>query len=364
MMDKGFGHRNQSRRTIISAMRVTSSSSTKELLAALCAGEELAESQTRELFNCFMHGQYDEAEAAAVLIALRMKGETASEIAAAARVLREHMVRWDPGLPGVLDTCGTGGDGTGTFNISTAAALVVAGCGVPVVKHGNRSVSSRSGSADVLAALGVKIEGDAEHARRCLHEAGLAFCFAPSFHPALKHIGPLRRRLGVPTIFNCLGPLANPAGATRQLLGVSRPEMLDPMSGALAKLGTAHAFIVCSHEGLDEVSLSAPTRVREVRGTVVAAFEWTCADFGLEACALSELAARDAAESARIILQMLQGVDGPASRIVIANAAAGLLAAERVTTLRDGVKLATMSLATGAALQVLNKLRDLSAESA
>jgi anthranilate phosphoribosyltransferase len=330
-----------------------------ELLSALIAGRELTEGQVRAALHEMLLGRHDDAEAAALLIALRMKGETATEVAAAARVLREHMVGWEPGLPGVLDTCGTGGDGLGTFNISTATAIVVAAAGVPVVKHGNRAVSSRSGSADVLAALGVEIEGDAVHAQHCLREAGLAFCFAPHFHPALRHVAALRRRLGVPTIFNCLGPLANPAGAPYQLLGVGRPELLDVISGALALLGTNHTLIVSGRDGLDEVSLSAPTCVRQVRGTEIAAWEWTADDFGLPCCALDDLRVRDAIESATIIEGVLRGATGAATSVVLANAAAALIAAGRISEPRAGVAMAREALHTGRALQVLEKLRKL-----
>ncbi len=263
-----------------------------ELLSALFARQELTEAQVRGMMCEILLGRHDEVDAATWLIAMRMKGETAGEIAAAARVLREHMVRWDPGQPGVLDTCGTGGDGSGTFNISTAAALVVAGAGVPVVKHGNRAVSSRSGSADVLEVLGVPLESDPARARQCLHEAGLAFCFAPHFHPALRHIAALRRRLGVPTLFNCLGPLANPAGAERQLLGVGRIELLERHGRRVAQLGTQHALVVCGRDGLDEVSLAAPTLVRQVCGTEVAGWEWTADAFGLPPHALEQLRGR------------------------------------------------------------------------
>src|SRR5688572_30338610 len=189
-------------------LAVATPDSISETMNTLVRLQELTAEQIRHVLNQMMAGQCGEAEGAAFLTALRMKGETAGEIAAAAQVLRQHMVRWDPARP-VLDTCGTGGDCAGTFNISTAAAFVIAGAGVPVVKHGNRSVSSKSGSADVLAALGVSIEGDAAHARRALDRSGLAFCFAPNFHPSMRHVGPLRKKLGFPTIFNCLGPLAN-----------------------------------------------------------------------------------------------------------------------------------------------------------
>ncbi len=333
--------------------------SLQPLLAALLARRELSEADMRVAMRGMLGGDHDDVQRAAFLVALRMKGETSREIAAAAAVLREHMVRWDPGRPDVLDTCGTGGDGAGTFNISTATALVLAGAGVPVVKHGNRSVSSRSGSADVLASLGVHVEGDAEHARRSLHETGLAFCFAPNFHPALRHVAALRRRLGVPTIFNCLGPLANPAGAPRQLLGVGRLELLDVIAGALGRLGTEHALVVCGRDGLDEVSLAAPTLVRRVQGDDIAAWEWTAADFGLPPCTPDGLLARDPADSARIIERVLTGADGPATWVVLANAAAGLVAAGRVRAVCDGVEQARAALRSGGALQVLEKLRKL-----
>jgi anthranilate phosphoribosyltransferase len=329
-----------------------------DLLAGLIDRRNLADESMRALMEELISGRCGEAESAALLIALRMKGETTEEIAAAALVLRENMVRWDPGRPQVLDTCGTGGDGTRTFNISTAAAFVAAAAGVPVVKHGNRAVSSRSGSADVLAALGIAVEGDAEHARRCLDRAGLAFCFAPHFHPALRHVAAVRRRLGVATLFNCLGPLANPAGACYQLLGVGRRDLLDPMAGALARLGTAHALVVCGKDGLDEVSLSAATSVREVRAGRVTSWEWTPADFGLEPCRLADLHADGADASAALILQVLEGRDGPATRMVLANAAAALLAAEKVGSVREGVALSRQAISSGRARDVLEKLKN------
>lgn len=330
------------------------------VLAALLDGRNLAEGEMTALMEELMSGRAGEAETAAVLVALRAKGETPAELAAAARVLRRHMLRLDPGRAGVLDTCGTGGDGTGTFNISTAAALVVAGCGVPVVKHGNRAVSSQSGSADVLAALGVRVEGDLPFTRRCLDRAGLAFCFAPHFHPALRHVAPVRRRLGVRTLFNLLGPLANPAGADFQVLGVGRPDLLDTLAAALSLLGPRRALLVSGKDGLDEVSLAGPTFVREVAGSRVRAWEWTPDDFGLAPCDTAVLRVPGAAESAAVIRGILAGDDGPPTRVVLANAAAALVAVGRAATPREAVALAADSLASGRARRVLDQLLDCS----
>jgi anthranilate phosphoribosyltransferase len=325
-------------------------------LPLLLEGRDLSSDLIRSAVQDLTAGRFDEAEAAAFLVALRMKGESATELATAVEVLREAMVRLRPSDELALDTCGTGGDGTGTFNISTAVALVVAGAGVRVVKHGNRSVSSRSGSADVLAALGVGIEGGPAWAQHTLDECGFAFCFAPHFHPALAKVGPLRRKLGVRTIFNLLGPLLNPAGAEHQLLGVGAPALLDSLAGALARLGTRQAFLVCGRDGLDEVSLAAPTMVRKVTPRGVERLEWTPEDFDLEPVPLADLRADGPQESAAIIRRVLAGEPGPARRIVLANAAAGLLAAGRVLNLREGVEVAARAIDSGAAGLVLQRL--------
>src|SRR5579875_502814 len=329
-------------------------------LAALLERRDLAAMHMCQLMHGILDGACGEVETAALLVALHAKGETADELAAAAAVLREHCLPLAAGREDVLDTCGTGGDGSCTFNISTATALVAAAAGVPVVKHGNRAVSGRSGSADVLAVLGVRVEGDAQSARRCLQRAGMAFCLAPLFHPRLQHVGEVRRRLGVPTLFNCLGPLANPAGAAYQLLGVGRAEWLDRLAAALASLGTRHALLVCGRDGLDEVSLSGPTLVREVRGNTVAAAEWTPDDFGLAPCRLDELRVEGPQESAAVIRAVLQGEEGPARRMVLANAAAALMAAEKAASLPEGVAQAMHAIDSGRALGVLNDLVSLS----
>jgi len=325
-------------------------------LARLLERQDLPPVQMCELMHGILGGSLDELEMTALLVALHMKGETADELAAAAAVLREYCIPLAAGRDAVLDTCGTGGDGSCTFNISTATALVVAGAGVPVVKHGNRAISSRSGSADVLAALGVRVDLDAASARRCLEQAGMTFCLAPLFHPRMQHVGNVRRRLGVRTLFNCLGPLANPAGAAYQLLGVGRAEWLDRLAAALARLGTRRAFLVCGRDGLDEVSLSAPTQVREVTAGEVSAHEWTPEDFGLAPCRLDELRVQGPEESAAMIQAVLRGEEGSARRMVLANAAAALLVAEKVASLPEGVALASQSIASGRAAGVLDKL--------
>ncbi len=332
----------------------------RDFLTALAARRNLDEDQVRLLMRGIRDGDIGDVETAALLVAWRMKGETAEEIAAAAATLRENMVALDPPVPDVLDTCGTGGDGTGTFNISTAAALVAAGAGVPVVKHGNRAVSGKSGSAEVLESLGVSVGADPGHARRCLEHAGFAFCLASVFHPAWRQVGAVRRRLGVTTTFNCLGPLANPARSPYQLIGVGRPEWLAPAAHALARLGTRHALVVRGDDGLDEVSLSAPTRVFEVRGTAVHCREWTAADFGLEPVALEELRADSPADSAGRLRDVLRGIEGPALRVVLANAAAALVAAERAPTPAAGVALARASIRSGKARRVLDRLAAIS----
>jgi anthranilate phosphoribosyltransferase len=332
-----------------------------ELFPLLLTGRDLPAGAVTTAIRDLVAGRVDEARGAAFLTALRMKGETADEIAAAALVLREQMTRLVPVSGPVLDTCGTGGDESGTFNISTAAALVACGAGVPVVKHGGRAVSSRSGSADVLRELGVPVEAGPEWAQKCLDRVGFAFCFAPQFHRGMAHVADLRRRLGVRTIFNLLGPLANPANAPYQLLGVGKPELLDPLAGALAHLGTRQAVLVCSFDGLDEVSLAAPTMVRVVRGTEYEAREWSPEEFGLAPVSVRAIRAGGPAESAATIRGVLEGGgDRPARRIVLANAAASLWAAEAVTTLREGVERADAALKAGKARAVLEALRSAS----
>jgi anthranilate phosphoribosyltransferase len=327
-----------------------------DLLADLLDRRNLSAEQVRALWLLLQEGELSELQIAAALIALSVKGETADELAAAACVMREHMVRLDTGRDDVLDTCGIGGKPAGMVNISTAAALVVAGAGVPVVKHGNRSMTGPTGSADALSALGVAIDGGPEIARRSLAQCGLAFCFAPRFHPAWHRLAEVRKRLAVRTTFNLLGPLANPAAAKFQLLGVSRPELLDPMAGALRQLGTRRALVVCSTDGLDEISLSAPTQVRQIEDGKITSWEWTSRDFGLEPCSLAELRVHDSNESAARIQDVLRGQDGAVTRTVLANAAAALWLVDRVPAPAAGVAMAAASIRSGQAAMVLDRL--------
>lgn len=327
------------------------------IFRCLLARQELSKEHVVAILTALMTSGLGDIEAAGLLTAWRAKGETAGELAAAAMVLRESMIRLETDRNDLVDTCGTGGDGTGTFNISTATALVIAGAGVPVAKHGNRAVTSRSGASDVLQALGVKLQPGASWPRQTLENAGLAFCFAPEFHPALARVGPLRKRLGVRTIFNCLGPLANPASAAFQVVGVGSHDLLEPMGGALAQLSIEHGFVVVGEDGLDEVTLTGATRVLEIVRGRIQELTWHPADFGLPACKLADLAANDPEESAAIIRRILEGTAGPCLNIVLANAATALLATGRVRDLRAGVAFAHEAIRSGQAAQVLEKLR-------
>ena len=327
-----------------------------ELVTLLIDRRPLSPTQVAGLIQEMLTGEADDMQIAAALVAWRAKGETGPELAAAADYLRRHMVRLSCDRLGILDTCGTGGDESGTFNISTATALVAAAAGVPVVKHGNRAISSRSGSVDVLGALGVPVEVDVDRSRKCLNEIGITFCYAPRFHPALKQVANVRKRLGFRTVFNFLGPLLNPAEASNQLIGVGQPDVLDPLAEALATLGTDRSFLVHGKDGLDEVTLTGPTEVRLVQGNLITALQWTPEDFGLPRCTLADLRASNPEESAAQVMGILEGRPGPRADIVAANAAAAFVAVGRAPTLKEGVALARTVLANGQALQILERL--------
>ncbi len=328
----------------------------QELLGRLAAGEDLSREQMAWAVEQIMAGRCTEGEIGLLLMGLRLKGETAAEVAGAAQAMRRFMVPLPVKRQGVLDTCGTGGDGSGTFNISTATALVVAACGVPVVKHGNRSVSSRSGSADVLEALGVRIDTPVEQTAQCLEELGICFCFAPLFHPAMKHVAPVRRKLGVPTIFNLLGPLCNPAGVQYQLLGVGRPELRVLLAQAAAELGGKRVVVVHGQGGLDEVSLSGTTWATVATPHGTQELCWTAKDFGLRPVSVEELQTQGPQQSAQRIEQVLRGEDRTGARdVVLANAAAALWCAGACATVEEGVHRAAEAVDRGAAWELLQR---------
>ncbi|HEX2296479.1 MAG TPA: anthranilate phosphoribosyltransferase [Actinomycetota bacterium] len=329
------------------------------VLSRLLAGGSLSEEEAGTCMEEIMEGAATPAQVAGFVVALRAKGESIDEVAGLVRTMRRFAEKV-PVQGDVLDTCGTGGDRSGTFNVSTAAAIVCAGAGAKVAKHGNRAASSRCGSADVLEALGVKIDLPPEGVAACIEEAGIGFCFAPVFHPAMRHAGAPRRELGVPTIFNFLGPLTNPAGATRQALGVSDPKMIEPMVHTLGRLGSKHVLAFHGDRGLDELSTSGPSRVYELVDGEVR--EWTIdpAELGLEVSPLDAVAGGTAEENAATIRAVLGGEPGPRRDIVLLNAAAGLVAAGLAGEMAGGLRLAAEAVDSGEAAARLDRLVDVS----
>jgi anthranilate phosphoribosyltransferase len=329
----------------------------KQFLAKVMRGERLTEAEAGEAMGLIMDGEATPAQIGGLLAALAVRGETEDEIVGFARVMRARAVPLT--AKGAVDTCGTGGDGAGTFNISTVASLVVAACGVPVAKHGNRSASGSCGSADVLEELEVRIDAPVASVQRCLDEVGWAFLFAPGFHASTRHaVGP-RKELGTRTAFNLLGPLTNPAVPAAQVVGVPRPELTEFMAGCLRRLGVARAWIVHG-SGLDEVSLCGPTRVTAFENGDVRTFTVTPADAGLEPCAARALQGGDARENAGIARGVLEGRRGPARDVVILNAAAALLVAGRARDLRAGAAEAAAAIDDGRASQLLQKVVEVS----
>jgi anthranilate phosphoribosyltransferase len=326
------------------------------------AGRDLSMADMTAVIDLIMQGGCDESTVGSFLIALHEKGETVEEVAGAAAAMRHHMTALVSRHAVLLDTCGTGGDCSGTFNISTAAALLTAAAGVPVAKHGNRSITSKSGSADVLAALGVNIEAGLPTVQRCLDELGICFCFAPLMHPSMRHVAAVRRKLGVPTIFNLLGPLCNPAAAPYQLLGVGRPALRERLAAALHRLGTQRAAIVSGADGLDEVTLNGPTHVLLVEGESIESLSWTPADFGLAPSLLDSILVDGPEQSAVLVREVLAGVPGPARDIVVLNAAAALWVAGHACSLFAGAQTAEEALDSGAARQLLEDLAAVSWE--
>ncbi|MCH2202146.1 MAG: anthranilate phosphoribosyltransferase [Fuerstiella sp.] len=324
----------------------------------LIGGQDLSANEMRDCVGAIMDGECDAIDVASLLTAISCKGPAAIEIVGAAQAMRDRASRIAARQTPLLDTCGTGGDQLHTFNISTATAIVAAACGVAVAKHGNRSVSSSSGSADVLEALDVNIQLTPEQAAECLDEVGIAFCFAQLVHGAMKHAAPIRQALGFPTIFNLLGPLTNPAGAEYQLLGASTVERANLISTALSVLGTRKALVVCGNNELDEVCLWGPTTVFEVHAEQVKRSQWTPDDFGLLSCDVRSLRVGSAQESAEFVRLALAGEDSPVTRIVTANAAAALLAAERFQDLKEAVGHVQTVLNSGAATEKLSQLAE------
>ena len=332
------------------------------LLTAL-EGRSLSESEAAAAIGEVMDGQADEILVASLLTALRAKGESAEELYGAARAMRERAACIPARTPGLLDTCGTGGDGLATFNISTATAIVAAAAGVPVAKHGNRAASSTSGSADVLEALGVNINLTPEQVATCIDEVGIGFCFAPLCHGAMKNVAPIRKKLGFRTIFNLLGPLTNPAGAEYQLVGASRITTAEKLANALALFGVKRAVVVCGNDELDEVSLWGTTTAFVVEGERVSRTTWDAkALTDRDSVSPDELRVSSPDESAGRIRAILAGEVSSGSDIVIANAAAALLAASKTTTITDGLAIARQALRSGKAEQTLEQLVEISGQ--
>ena len=328
----------------------------REAIARLVEGADLTQPEAALVMEEIMNGQATDAQIGSFLTALRIKGETTDEIAAFARVMRECARKVNPKVSGVLvDTCGTGGDSMSTFNISTAAAFVAAGCGVPVVKHGNRSVSSRCGSADVLEALGINPETGPERASEILEKCSIVFLFAPLYHPAMRHAAGPRKELGIRTVFNMLGPLANPAGAKAQLVGVYHPGLTEKIAHVLSSLGLERAMVVHG-SGLDEISTTGPTRVSELAAGTVRTYLLRCQDVGIRPASLEELKGGDAAVNAQILRNVFSGTRGPARDIVLMNAGAAVYLGGKAGTIEDGIAKSEESIDSGRANTVLDNL--------
>lgn len=326
------------------------------LLEKAVRHEDLTEDEAAAAMREVMEGRANPAALGALLSALVMKGERPSEIVGFARTMREHAVKLSAPVSDVFDTCGTGGDRSGTFNISTTAAIVVAACGVPVAKHGNRSVSSQCGSADVFEALGVNVAAPPATVERALRDTGIAFFFARTFHPAMKHAAQVRTDLGIRTAFNLLGPLTNPAGATRQLVGVPRPELTELLARSLMMLGSKRAWVVHGADGIDEISTTGYTKVSECRDGAVNTFYVHPADFGIPKSDAAALKGGNAAENAAIVRDVLSGTDGPRRDVVVLNAGVALFIAGRANTIEDGIAMAASAIDSGAARQRLQQM--------
>jgi anthranilate phosphoribosyltransferase len=330
------------------------------LLRLALEGRALSRAQARAALSAIADGEGTPAQLAAFLAALKVRGETYDELVGFAEVMRARLVKVEIRRQPLVDTCGTGGDGLGTFNISTTAAFVAAGAGAAVAKHGNRGVSSKSGSADVLEALGVNTQLSAAQAARCVEKAGIGFLFAPAYHPAMKALAPIRRELGVRTVFNALGPMCNPAGARHQVMGVYAEELLEPAARALGELGARRALVVRSEDGLDELSIGAPTRVVDWNGRRLMRYSVDARALGIRRAPMKALRGGDARRNAAIAEEVLSGRKGPRRDVVALNAAAALLAAGVASSFKDGLERAAAALDAGLAYAALDRLREAS----
>ncbi len=335
-----------------------------DLIGRVSGGQDLTMEEMSAAIDQIMQGNCEQQQIGLLLTALRAKGETVDEVAGAARAMRKHMKLIRSDRDDLLDTCGTGGDGSGTFNISTAAALVTAAAGVPVAKHGNRAISSKTGSADVLAVLGVNIEASITQVEACLEKLGICFCFAPLMHQSMRHVAAVRKKLGVPTIFNLLGPLCNPARAAYQLLGVGKPELRPLLANALGRLGTKRALVVCGEDGMDEVTLGGLSHVTEIQQddgqTRSHEFTWTPSEFGLEQAGTEDMLVSGPADSAALIRRILAGEQGAPRDIVVMNAAAGIWMTKKGDTPQQCARLAAEAIDSGAAHALLARLSEVS----
>ena len=327
----------------------------REAIDKLVKRIDLSEADMRGSFGEIMSGSCADAQIAAFLTALRMKGETVAEITAAAGVMRDKSVRIDAGK-NLVDTCGTGGSGINTFNISTAASLVAAGCGLKVAKHGNRAASSRCGSADVLEALGVKIDVAPDMVQRCIMEIGIGFMYAPLFHSAMKYASNARREIGMRTIFNILGPLSNPAGALSQVIGVCDASLTGKMARVLKGLGSKRAFVVCGYDRLDEITITGKTKVAELKDGRIREYYISPSQFGIGRASLDDIEGGDAKENAGMIMSVLKGETGARRDIVLLNAAAAIVAGNKASDIKSGIKVAAQSIDSGTALNKLVSL--------
>lgn len=328
----------------------------KDALAKLADRTDLSVQEADTVMTEIMDGAATSAQVAAYLMGLRQKGETVAEVVGSVNAMRSRATRIRVGSPIVVDTCGTGGDGANTFNISTTAAFVVAGADITVAKHGNRSVSSRSGSADVLNRLGVKIDLEPDRVTDCIDEVGIGFLFAPIYHGAMKQCAGVRQEMGIRTILNVLGPLANPAGATHQVLGVYDAKWTDLLGRVLMELGSQHCFVLHGLDGLDEISLSDRTKVSEGKGGVVSSYFIAPEEFGLQRVSTKELVGGTPEDNARITKDILQGRKSPKRDIVCLNAAPGMVVGQKAKTLTEGFRLAQQTIDSGAAAEKLERL--------